>query len=114
MALKHHIKIGEREKTKTFRKRDQFAAEITYFSDCILQNKKPEPSGLEGLADVRVVRAIYESVRTGKKVSLPALPNELGRELTKKKWPDMEQEIHLPAHGKPSTVKTKSPSGEAA
>jgi glucose-fructose oxidoreductase len=114
MALKHHIKIGEREKTKTFRKRDQFAAEITYFSDCILQNKKPEPSALEGLADVRVVRAIYESVRTGKKVSLPALPNELGRELTKKKWPDMEQEIHLPAHGKPSTVKAKSPSGEAA
>ena len=110
MALKHQIKIGEREKTKTFRKRDQFAAELTYFSDCILRNKEPEPSGLEGLADVRIVRAIYESVGAKKKVSLPALPNELGR----KKRPDIAQEIHLPAHGKPSTVKAKSPSGEAA
>jgi predicted dehydrogenase len=114
MALKHQIKIGEREKTKTFRKRDQFAAELTYFSDCILRNKEPEPSGLEGLADVRIVRSIYESLRSGKKVSLPALPNELGRELGRKKRPDIGQEIHLPGHGKPSTVKAKSPSGEAA
>jgi predicted dehydrogenase len=114
MALKHQIKIGEREKTKTFRKRDQFAAELTYFSDCILRNKEPEPSGLEGLADVRIVRAIYESVGAKKKVSLPALPNELGSELGRKKRPDIAQEIHLPAHGKPSTVKAKSPSGEAA
>ncbi|HEV7395183.1 MAG TPA: hypothetical protein VGN86_01630, partial [Pyrinomonadaceae bacterium] len=99
---------------KTFRKRDQFAAELTYFSDCILRNKEPEPSGLEGLADVRIVRAIYESVGAKKKVTLPALPNELGSELGRKKRPDIAQEIHLPAHGKPSTVKAKSPSGEAA
>ena len=30
-------------------------------------NKEPEPSGLEGLADVRIVRAIYESARTGRR-----------------------------------------------
>jgi glucose-fructose oxidoreductase len=63
MALKHRIVIGRKTKTKTFRKRDQFAAELIYFSDCILQDKEPEPSALEGLADVRVVRAIYESAQ---------------------------------------------------
>jgi glucose-fructose oxidoreductase len=106
VALKHQLKIGERTRSRTFRKRDQFAAELIYFSDCILRNKDPEPSGWEGFADVRIVRAIYESVRTGKKIDLPEIP--------RKKRPGIGQEIHRPAHGKPSTVKTKSPSGEAA
>lgn len=106
MALKHQIVIGEKTRTKTFRKRDQFAAEITYFSDCIRHNKHPEPSGLEGLADVRVVRAIYESAQSGATVELPPLPT--------KRRPSLRQEIHRPAHGKPDTVKAKSPSGEAA
>jgi glucose-fructose oxidoreductase len=106
MPLKHQLKIGEKTSTKTFPKRDQFAAELIYFSDCILRNKDPEPSGWEGFADVRIVRAIYESVRTGRKINLPELPH--------KKRPNAGQEIDRPAHGKPSTVKTKSPSGEAA
>lgn len=106
MALKHQIKIGERTSSKTFRKRDQFAAELLYFSDCILRNKEPEPSGLEGLADIRIVRAIYESARSGKSVDLPALEA--------KKRPSAKQEIHRAGHGKPSTVHAESPSGEAA
>jgi predicted dehydrogenase len=105
-AIKHRLTIGEKTKTRTFPKRDQFAAEIVYFSDCVLQDKNPEPSGLEGLADVRIVRAIYESAKTGKFVQLPELPD--------KKRPTMRQEIHRPAHEKPKTVRTKSPSGEAA
>lgn len=50
-------------KSKTFAARDQFAAEIIYFSKCILTNKQPEPSGLEGQADVRIIEAIYESAK---------------------------------------------------
>lgn len=106
MEIKHQLTIGEKKKTRTFPKRDQFAAELVYFSDCILQNKEPEPSGLEGLADVRIVEAIYESARTRKVVELAKLPA--------KKRPTLRQEIHRPAHGKPKTVKAKSPSGEAA
>lgn len=106
MEIKHELTIGEKKKTRTFPKRDQFAAEIVYFSDCILQNKDPEPSGLEGLADVRIVEAIYESAKTSKMVELPKLPA--------KKRPTTRQEIHRPAHGKPKTVRAKSPSGEAA
>jgi hypothetical protein len=79
---------------------------LVYFSDCILNGKEPEPSGLEGLADVRIVEAIYESARAGKSVELPAQPE--------KKRPSRGQEIHRPAHEKPKTVRVKSPSGEAA
>lgn len=106
LAIKHRLTIGEKTKTKTFPKRDQFAAEISYFSDCILNDKKPETSGLEGLADVRIVQAIYESSRSGKTVRLP--------EVSTKRRPSLGQEIHRPAHGKPRTVHAKSPSGEAA
>jgi predicted dehydrogenase len=106
MALKHRVTIDEKTISKTFRKHDQFAAELIYFSDCILHNKEPEPSGLEGLADVRIVRAIDESAQTGRIVELP--------ELTIKKRPTPRQEIDRPAHAKPTTVDAESPSGEAA
>jgi len=106
IAIKHRLTIDDETSNKTYPKRDQFAAEITYFSDCIRKNKEPEPSGIEGLADIRVVRAIYESARTGKKIELVPIPN--------KARPTLKQEIHLPAHGKPETVNAKSPSGEAA
>jgi len=98
------LTIGEKTSTRKFPKRDQFAAELVYFSECILMDKEPEPSGWEGLADVRIVRAIYESVRTGRMVELAGLPA--------KKKPTMRQEIHQPAHGKPKTVNAESPSGE--
>jgi glucose-fructose oxidoreductase len=51
---------------------DQFAPELIYFSDCILTGKDPVPSGREGLADVRVVEALYQSARQGKPVSVEA------------------------------------------
>src|SRR5215471_15211485 len=60
-TLKAGLISGGRTIKRTFPKRDQFAPELIYFSDCILHNRKPEPSGLEGLADVRVIRAILES-----------------------------------------------------
>jgi len=106
MAIKQEVTIGKKATRITFPKRDQFAAELVYFSDCILKEKEPEPSGLEGMADVRVVEAIYESAQIKRAVRLPAL--RVGRRPTPK------QEIHRPAHGKPQMVHTKPPSREAA
>ena len=106
MALKHQVTVGEKTTTKTYPKRDQFAAQIVYFSDCILKDKEPEPSGLEGLADVRIVEAIYESARTKRPVHVPEIPG--------KKRPSLNQEIHRPAHGKPQVIRAKPPSREAA
>jgi glucose-fructose oxidoreductase len=105
-AIKLEIRVGDKLQKRQFPKRDQFAAEIAYFSDCILKGREPEPSGLEGLADVRIIEAIYESAHAGKMIWLPSLP--------KKKRPSLRQEIHRPPHGKPETIDSESPSGEAA
>lgn len=68
--LKHVLTIGGRKRERVFPLRDQFAPELVYFSDCILDRAEPEPSGLEGLADVRVIEAIYRSAREGHPVIL--------------------------------------------
>jgi glucose-fructose oxidoreductase len=102
--LKHYLTIDGKTKTKSFAQKDQFAPELIYFSNCILRNKEPEPSGEEGLIDVHIVRAIYESARSGKTVKLDHLPAE--------KQPDASQEITRPAVRKPELVNVSSPSGE--
>jgi len=105
-GLQLRITINEKTRIRKFPKRDQFAAELVYFSDCILQNKEPEPSGVEGLADVRIIEAIYESVHAAKPVHLPPF--------SRRTRPTPRQEIGRPAHRLPRTVKVKSASGEAA
>jgi predicted dehydrogenase len=65
-AITSRAKIGERKRTLHFGKRDQFAAELKYFSQCILNDRQPEPSGAEGLADVRIIEAMHRSIRSGR------------------------------------------------
>jgi glucose-fructose oxidoreductase len=57
----------------TFEPADPFAAALTYFSDCVLKDRQPEPGGIDGLQDVRIVEAIYRSARDGRPVTLPRL-----------------------------------------
>jgi predicted dehydrogenase len=105
--IRHRLMVGDKKKQRTFPKRDQFAAELVYFSDCILRDKEPEPSGLEGLADVRIVNAIYESARTGKAVRIEPIEA--------KPRPSMAQEIHRPPiNTPPKPIDAASPEGEAA
>jgi len=81
-------------------KRDQFAPELLYFSDCILKNREPEPSGADGLQDVRIVEALYQSARTGKAVPIP--------KYRAAKQPPLRQRIVRPGIAKPSIVQAKS------
>ena len=83
-------------------KRDQFAPELLYFSDCIIKDRSPEPSGEEGLQDVRIVQALYESSRTGKPVKI--------RSFTKQRRPTGRQRITRPGVRKPALVKVQSAS----
>jgi predicted dehydrogenase len=53
-----------------FPETDQFAVEMDDFAQCILEGKPTKVSGEEGLRDVRIMMAIYESARTGKRVEL--------------------------------------------
>src|SRR5437763_14446977 len=66
------VRRGQQE-TLAFEPTDQFAAELSYFSTCVLQDRTPEPSGIEGLTDVRIVEAIYRSARDGRPVTLPRI-----------------------------------------
>jgi predicted dehydrogenase len=49
---------------------DLFAAEMDDFARCIVEGTPSPVSGEEGLRDVRIMQAIYESARTGRSVSL--------------------------------------------
>jgi glucose-fructose oxidoreductase len=103
MALQHRLTLDGEVKERRFAKRDQFAPELLYFSDCVLKNQDPEPSAEEGLADVRVIRALYRSAQAGRPVELT--PYE------KRERQSLEQEIRRPPIDKPQTVHTQAPSG---
>ena len=49
---------------------NQFGAEMDDFAQCIMNNKPSKISGEEGLRDVKIMMAIYESARTEKPVKL--------------------------------------------
>lgn len=104
--LKLTTQIEGTSKQQSFAKRDHVAAELVYFSDCVLNDKTPEPDGWEGLADVRVVRALYRSADDGAPVRLE--PFERPRR------PSIEQEIDRSASWfKPELVHAESPSGQS-
>jgi glucose-fructose oxidoreductase len=73
-GLAYRLKIGERERNKKFAKSDQFAAELLYFSDCILNDRNPESSGEEGLADVRIIEGMMRSIKSGRWVPVRVPP----------------------------------------
>ncbi len=101
-GLTQRVTIDGRTRERTFPKRDQFAPELISFSECILTGAAPEPSGWEGLADVRVIRALYRSADTGQPVTLPPF--------SKEDRPSLDQEIRRPAVRKPDLVNTEAPS----
>lgn len=68
--IKHVLTTNGETQEHTFEPHDQLAAEFVYFSNCILQNKDPEPSGKEGLIDVQIIQALYYSIETGGFVKL--------------------------------------------
>jgi predicted dehydrogenase len=49
---------------------DHFGAEMDHFSECVIENKEPKTPGEEGLRDMRLMMAIYESARERKIIRL--------------------------------------------
>jgi glucose-fructose oxidoreductase len=95
-GLAYELTVNGKTTRKRIGKRDQFAPELLYFSDCVLKNREPEPSGEEGMQDVRIVQALYESAETGKAVAIPPF------ERTKR--PSGKQRITRPGIEKPELV----------
>lgn len=100
--LKHRLSTDEGTEEETFPRRDQFAAQITYFSDCILKDQTPEPDGWEGLQDVQIIEAIYQSAKSALPVKLRAFTRERQRA-------DGSQAFDLPPVDEPELVKVEAP-----
>ena len=100
-GLKYELTVDGKKTRKATGKRDQFAPELLYFSDCILRKRMPEPSGEEGMQDVRIIEALYESARTGKAVRIPPFSD---------RRPAMTQKMRKPGVRKPKLVHAVSSS----
>ena len=101
-GLEYEMTIDGKSIRKRIGKRDQFAPQLLYFSDCIRYNRDPEPSGDEGLQDVRIVEALYKSAKTGKAVRISPF--------RKTKRPTGRQRITRPGVRKPALVKVQAAS----
>ena len=100
--LEQTVKLGESESEKSFKNTDHFGGELRYFSDCILNDRDPEPDGEEGYADVRVLEGILAALRTGQ-------PQKL-EPFTRTRRIDVEaQRETLAAQKSPELVNTSNP-----
>jgi predicted dehydrogenase len=95
------ITMDGKTKEHSYSVRDQFAPQLLRFAECIQENREPEPSGLEGLADIRIIEAIYQSARAGTAVSIPRLERS--------SRPGMEQEMHISPVREPKLFHAKEP-----
>jgi predicted dehydrogenase len=94
------VLTGKAEKKETtFEKVDHFAGETKYFSDCVLDDKDPEPDGEEGLCDICVIKAIEKSIASGKV--------EPVEQVSRSKRPALDQVQKLPATKPPKLIGAK-------
>jgi predicted dehydrogenase len=101
MPVTLELTVAGRTKKMTYGLRDQFAPELIYFSDCILKNREPEPSGIEGLRDVHVICSLYQSAKTGAPVKM--------EQIKRQRYPTLRQEIYRPRVAKPRLVHVAAP-----
>ena len=103
--LTHYLTVDGKTTKKAFAKRDQFAPELTYFARCIQQGREPEPNGREGLLDVQIIEALYQSATSGAPIRL----NLSG----KRTRPSLDQEQQAaPVRREPELVHASSPQEE--
>ncbi len=69
-GLKVKITDDQGEFSPSFPEYDQFTLEFDHFAQCIRGGQQPWTPGEEGVADHIVMDAIYESIRSGKRVEL--------------------------------------------
>ena len=100
--LEQSVTIGEKKSHKSFKNTDHFGGEMKYFSDCILNDRDPEPDGEEGYADVRVLEGILRALKSG-------TPEKLEPFTRTKRIDTASQEQTLSAQKPPELVNTSNP-----
>jgi predicted dehydrogenase len=98
------VTIHDKPRTRIFPKIDQFGPELVYFSDCIVRDVEPEPSGEEGLADVRVIEALLRSAHDDRPVRLSPFK--------RRARPEPGMRLELPPVHEPEPVRADSPVAE--
>jgi len=98
------VTVGDKSRTRRFRKTDHFGPELVYFANCILRDTQPEPDGEEGLADVRAIEALLRSAEDGRAVKLPPFK--------RRARPEPRMVIRRPAVREPGPVGAGAPVAE--
>ena len=101
-AIEHVVTVDKKKSDESFKETDQFGGEMKYFSECVLEDKQPEPDGEEGMLDVRVLAAIERSLTTGTVQTLA--PYHRSRR------PDVAQAETLGSVKEPKLVSSHKPS----
>ena len=80
LKLRHaHVEQGQgRVEDLQIPEADQFAREMDHFARCVQTGQAPHSPGEDGLQDLRVIEAIYESARSGRPVQLRPSPVQRG------------------------------------
>ncbi len=63
-------KIGGKSINQDFTAIDEFALELDAFAECIRENRKPEPDGVQGMRDLVIIEAIYRAAKSHKPVTI--------------------------------------------
>ena len=96
------VEVDGKTKQRKFKKRDQVAPELDEFAACIREDRDPEASGREGLADLRVIEAIEASARNRGRI-------EVSRVFPERR-PSIGQARRRPARGRAETINVRGPS----
>ena len=70
-GLELHVSDAQGVKKIDLPQKQQFALELDHLAHCIREDVEPYTGGPEGLQDVRIMTAIYEAARSGRRVELP-------------------------------------------
>jgi predicted dehydrogenase len=92
---------GKKPREKKFPKRDQVAGELDAFAACVREGRDPEPSGEEGLADLRVIDAIRRAVQTRRVEAVHGVERRV--------HPGARQAVARPPHDMPPLVHAEAP-----
>jgi glucose-fructose oxidoreductase len=71
-GLRMHVRRGGAVEERPQRVVSHFAAEMDHLSECVASGSEPLTPGQEGLADLRIMMAIYQAAREGRPVRLDA------------------------------------------
>lgn len=93
--------VDERTTVKKYPASDQFAPELLELSQCILDDRDPEPDGWEGLADVRIIEAALRSVRERRPVRVEPIE--------RRRRPGAAQVRRRPPVKEPEPVRAEAP-----